>query len=318
MKPHWKWGAALALAVILWFVFPNLYQPQSINSILAWAPMIVLLALGQMVVIVSGGIDVSVGSTLGLSAMVLGTVVSKNLEMPLALQALLCLGVGALLGTFNWILISFAKIQPLIATIATLATFRGLAFLVGNGTTITGSMLPDPLLNLSGQGLQVGDITVSWLFLAATFVAVVFSFALKFTSIGRNVYAYGSQSQGAFRRGISERNVLFVAYCTSGALAGLAGGFYASRFGLVNPGTAGYGLELTAIAAVVIGGVKLSGGIGSVSGVVLSCLFLAVLNVALSVAGIGADWQLFVYGAVLLIALGLDRKRQPNLEAAKA
>ena len=318
MKPVWKWLAAGVVGILLWLVLPNLFESQSINSMLAWAPLILLLALGQMVVIVTGGIDVSVGSILGLSAMVLGVVVSKNLEMSLYQQFLLCLGPGAFLGAVNWLLISVAKIQPLIATIATLATFRGLAFLIGGGSTVTGSMLPDSLLNLSGEGVQVGEVTISWLLIIAVLLAVVSSFVLKFTAVGREIYAYGSQQQGAFRRGISERKVLLVAYCASGALAGLAGGFYASRFGLVHPGTAGYGLELTAIAAVVIGGTKLSGGVGKVSGVFLSCVFLAVLNVALSVAGIRADWQLFVYGIVLLTALGMDRKRQGSLEVVRA
>jgi rhamnose transport system permease protein len=155
---------------------------------------------------------------------------------------------------------------------------------------------------------------MSWLLIFAGVIAVVFGVALKFTPLGRAVYAYGSQPQGAFRRGISEPKVLFAVYCASGAMAGLAGGFYASRFGLVHPGTAGFGLELTAIAAVVIGGVKLTGGVGSVLGVVLSCLFFAVLNVTLSVAGIGADWQLSVYGLVLLTALAMDRLRQNSKE----
>lgn len=318
MKPVFKWAIAAIVLVCLWIGLPGVYEPLSINSILSWMPMILLVALGQMLVILTGGIDVSVGSILGLSAMILGIVVSKNLEMPLAQQFAICLGAGALCGAVNWALISFAKIQPLIATIATLATFRGLAFVAGEGSTITGSMLPDTLLNLSGEGVQLGEVTVSWLLIASVAIALVFSFALKFTSLGRNIYAYGSQPQGSFRRGISERTVLFAAYCASGAMAGLAGGFYASRFGLVHPGTAGYGLELTAIAAVVIGGTKLSGGIGTVGGVVASCAFLAILNVALSVAGIGADWQLFVYGVVLLAALGMDRKRQHPMETAPA
>jgi rhamnose transport system permease protein len=318
MNAFWKISLVLAVFIGLGIGLPNIFQSQSINSIVAWIPIVLLVALGQMIVIITGGIDVSVGSVLGLSAMVLGLTVSKNLDIPIWQQALLCLGTGAALGTVNWLLISTAKMQPLIATIATLATFRGLAFVVGGGSTITGSMLPDTLLNLSGQGIQIGEVTLSWLFLLSIFIAVAFGFALKFTPIGRAIFSCGSQPQGAFRRGISQPQVLFAAYVTSGAMAGLAGGFYASRYGLVHPGTAGEGMELTAIAAVVIGGTKLTGGVGSVLAVAASCAFLAILNVALSVAGIGADWQLFVYGAVLLIALGMDRRNKSAQEVAPA
>ena len=318
MTPVYKWAAAAIALIALFLALPDIFQPQSINSILSWIPLILLLALGQMIVVISGGIDVSIGSTLGLTAMVLGTVVSKNLDMPVPLQFLLCLGVGAGLGCFNGCLIAFAKIQPLVATIATLATFRGLAFIVNESSTITGSMLPPSLLDLSGNGIQIGSITAPWLLIFALNIAALFGFALKFTNQGREIFTYGSDQQGAFRRGVSEPKTLLVVYGLCGAMAGLAGGFYASRFGLVHPGTAGFGWELTAIAAVVIGGVKLSGGVGSVGGVIASCLFLAVLNVALSVARIGADWQLFTYGLVLLIALATDRKKKSSLEVARA
>jgi rhamnose transport system permease protein len=313
-----RFGGAAALVLALWLSLPSLFDSLAINSILAWLPMVLLVSLGQMIVIITGGIDVSVGSILGLSAMVLGLVVSKNLDMPIEQQFLICLGVGTILGSINWLLITTAKIQPLIATIATLAAFRGLAFIAGKGSTVTGSMLPDSLLNSSGQGIQAGDITFSWLLIGSVVIAICVSLGLKFLPWGRAVYAYGSQPQGSFRRGISERKVLFIAYAVCGALSGLAGGFYASRFAIVHPGTAGYGLELTAIAAVVIGGVKLTGGVGRVSGVAMSCLFLAVLNVGLRVAGISADWQLAVYGFVLLAALGMDRKRQLDKERLAA
>lgn len=318
MNSKSKIASFVLLLLGLWYFLPNLFQPQSINSMLAWIPIVLLLALGEMMVILTGGIDVSVGSILGLSAMVLGLSVSHQLGLPIWAQALLCLGVGALLGSLNWLLISVAKIQPLIATIATLATFRGISFLSGGGKTITGSMLPDCLLNLSGQGVQLGSVTVSWLLMVASAIALIVGFFLIRTSVGRSLYAFGSQPSGAFRRGISPAKIQWIAYSTSGMLAGLAGAFYASRYGLVHPGTAGEGLELTAIAAVVIGGTKLTGGSGSVLGVVASCAFLAVLNVGLSVAGIGADWQLFFYGLVLLFALGLDRRNKRALEVATA
>jgi rhamnose transport system permease protein len=140
------------------------------------------------------------------------------------------------------------------------------------------------------------------------------SLFLKFSILGREIYAFGSQPLRAFRSGISERKIHFMVFMISGACAGIGGWIYASRFGLVHPGTAGSGFELSVIAAVVVGGTKLTGGQGSVLKVILSCILLSLINVGLSVVGIDASWQMLVYGLVLLIAVMLGGKPLFKLE----
>ena len=290
MKSAWKWATFVLVLIGLKLLLPNLFVPQSVNSMLAWLPLILLLALGQLVVIISGGIDISVGSILGFSAMVLGVVVSKNLEMPIAQQMLICVVVGATLGMVNWGLIAFANIPVPHCYNRNSGDLQRAFIFSCRRQNNHRQHVARLFIELIWQrapfwGVHVlvapGRFTVGCCF--------VEHFALKFTHLGRSIYAYGSQPQSAFRRGISERRVLLAAYCASGSMAGLAGGFYASRFGLVHPGTAGNGLRPQPLQRSSSAAQSLLGGVGSVSRVAFSCLFLAVLNVALSVAGLGAD-----------------------------
>lgn len=292
--------------VALYFAAPRLFEPASLDSILLWLPLILVVALGQLLVVISGGIDVSVGSILGCSAMTMGVFLKSNPDVSILTMLGLASGVGLLLGLINGALVAYAKLPPLIVTIGTLATFRGLAFLVSQSQTITGSMLPDSLGKLANNGLQLGKVTVSWLALFAFALALVVGLWLRFSRAGRGIFAVGSQPEAASRRGLSVPKTQLLVYSISGLLAGAGGMIYASRFGLVHPGTAGRGLELTVIAAVAIAGTKLTGGTGSVAKVTLSGLLLSILTVSLSVFGVPADFQLLLYGLVLLIAVCSD------------
>jgi rhamnose transport system permease protein len=152
--------------------------------------------------------------------------------------------------------------------------------------------------------------------LIAAFVAVLAYLFLHFTKPGRNVYAIGGNPDAAQLRGIPVQITTFLVYTITGAMAGLAGILYASRFGFVNPGETGVGFELTVIAAVVIGGTNVFGGSGTVLGVALGCLLLGTINVALAVLGIAATWQLAVYGFVILLAVTVDAIIQRELRRA--
>ena len=269
-------------------------------------PLITVVAMGEMAVIVTRGIDISVGSILGFAGIAVGLIFRSNPHFPVGLSFLAGLGVGAALGFVNAALVTWGRLSSLIVTIATLAAFRGLAFLLSKGEQIDSSMIPDSLTSLAGQGIGFGPITVSWLLVLALAVALLIAFIVKFTCLGRNLYAYGGNPEGAYLRGVSPNRVNLTVYTLCGALAGLAGVLYAARFGFVNPGSAGQGFELTVIAAVVIGGVKLTGGSGSVLGVLLGCLLLSCINVALAVLGIDANWQTLAYGLVILVAVCVD------------
>ncbi|HEY3779924.1 MAG TPA: ABC transporter permease [Fimbriimonadaceae bacterium] len=285
---------------------PRFFGPKSIDSILLWLPLITVVAMGEMLVIVTREIDISVGSMLGFTGIAVGLMFKANPHLSVPVAILAGLGVGLLLGFVNGALVTWGKISSLIVTIGTLAGFRGLSFLVSKGDEIDSSMVPDSLTSLSTKGIHVGHVTISVLLIIALVVAVITALFLRFARLGRDIYAMGNNPQAAYLRGISPNKITMFVFCVAGALGGLAGVMYAARFGFVNPGSAGQGFELTVIAAVAIGGVKLMGGSGSVFGVLMGCLLLSCINVALSVLGIDANWQLLAYGLVILAAILLD------------
>jgi rhamnose transport system permease protein len=285
---------------------PRFFQPQSIESVLLWMPLITVAAMGQLLVVVTGGIDISIGSILAFSGIGVGLIYKANPNLPVFLALGLGLLLGLVLGFVNAALVTWGKLSPLIVTIGTMATFRGLTFLLSKGDQIDSSVLPDSLTGLAHTGPHIASVTISWLLIISLLFAAATAAFLKVTLLGRNVFAYGSNSQAAFLRGISGNAVTLTVYCVCGALSGLAGVMYAARFGFVNPGSAGQNFELTVIAAVAIGGTKLTGGSGSVAGVLLGCLLLSVINVALSVLGIDANWQMLSYGVVILVAILVD------------
>lgn len=291
---------------------PRFLAPRSLDSILLWMPIITVLALGQLLVVISGGIDISIGSILGCSGITVGLLLKDQPAMPVSLALGLGLLVGLVLGMVNAAIITWGKVAPLLVTIGTLAAFRGLCFLLSKGEQIDSSMIPDGLTALARNGISVGEVTFSWLLILALAVASLFAFGLSYFVGAKNLLAFGSNPTASHLRGISGNAVTFWVYAISGAVAGLGGVMYAARFGFVSPSSAGQGLELTVIAAVAIGGAKLTGGFGNVTGTLLGCFLLSSINVALSVLGIDANWQLLAYGTVILIAVlvdGISRRR---------
>ncbi|MCE9559818.1 MAG: ABC transporter permease [Armatimonadetes bacterium] len=300
-----------ALALIgLYFVAPRLFAADSINSILLWLPLILTVALGEFFVVVARGIDISVGSILGCSAMLVGVILRSNAELPLTLAFAAGGVLGLVLGLVNGLLVAAAKLPSLIVTIGTLASFRGLAFLIGKGETITASMVPDRLMQISSRGASLGGVTFTGIALLCTSLTVFAFLFVRFVPFGRAIFAFGGQPEAATRRGISGERVQLFVFTLSGFLAGIAGVIYLSRFGQVQPGAAGSGFELTVIAAVAIAGTKLTGGNGSILKVVLASVIVATLNVALSILGIDTNWQMLVYGIVLLLMVCGDGYRR--------
>lgn len=296
---------------------PRFLEPTSVNSVLLWIPLLTIVALGQMMVIVTRGIDVSVGSTLGLAGICVGMLFKSHPEMNVYLAAATGLAIGCGLGAVNGVLVSLLKVPPIIVTLGTLNLYRGLAFIVSGGEQVDSNNIPDALMRWSLEGpLHFGRITVPWILVLALAAAAGCHMFLQSTRTGRGVFALGSNPEAARLRGMPVGGVTLLVYTVCGGLAGLAGVLYASRYGFVNPATAGQGFELTVIAATVIGGTNIFGGSGSVAGVVLGCLLLGVINVALAVLGIAATWQLLVYGLVILIAMLLDSALQRRMRLA--
>lgn len=294
---------------------PNFLRPINIRSILLWTPLLVIIAGGEMMVIITRGIDVSVGSMLAFSGMVVGMIFRDNPGFNIFLGVFLGILIGSGLGAVNGVLIAWAKIPPIITTLGTLSVYRGLTFIVSGGRQIDPNHIPTALIRWSQRG-PFGLQWVPWVVIVALVVAILAAMFMRYTKRGRNIYAIGGNPDAARLRGIPVESTIFLVYLITGAAAGLAGILYASRFGFVNPGETGVGFELTVIAAVVVGGTNVFGGSGTILGVVLGSLLLGTINVALSVLGVASTWQLAVYGFVILLAVIVDAFIQRELQRA--
>lgn len=277
------------------------------NILLDWGP-VVLIAVGETFVVVSGGIDLSVGSTIGFSG-VIGAFAMRDLTtsghgetFTLLVGTLVCLLVGAAVGLLNAILINKAKLVPFIATLATLGAGAGLNIVMTNGAPIAGG--PPKAILLSNSWL--GPFSKPILVVIA--IVVVCGLFLHLARFGRYTFAIGSNAFAARAAGISVPRHLTKVYMLSGGLAGLAGMFFYIRLGSGAP-SSGDGAELDAIAAVVIGGALLSGGVGRLSGTVLGALILTTVTSGLIIIGVAPNWKKVVVAILIAAAVSAQGLR---------
>jgi rhamnose transport system permease protein len=303
-------GALALLIAVTAILEPRFIHADSLRNLALNASIFAILAVGQTLVIITRNVDLSVGSVLGLSAFFAGDLLSKHPGLALPVVFLLCIALGAACGVFNGILVTWGQVPALVVTLGTLYAFRGLAFLWTNGRQVNAETLPDPFLNLGSDSIAGVPILV----LIALAIVVVVGQWLRDYRPGRELYAIGSNPDGAKLAGVrSERRVL-AAFVLSGALAGLGGVLFTARFGTVDA-TAGVGYELTVIAAAVVGGVAIFGGTGSVYGAALGALLLTTITSSLIVLKVPAFWQQASIGALLLLAIALDRLVAVRVEA---
>jgi ribose transport system permease protein len=287
------------LLVGLAVVSPVFATPSNLFNIALQSSINALLAFGMTFVILTAGIDLSVGSLLAISgALAGGLMVGGGLPWPLA--ALVGLAAGTALGAINGIAITAFRIPPFIATLAMLSIGRGLTQLYTGGRPFTGL---DPAFNQLGQG-EIGPVPIPVMLMIVVVAAgwVV----LRFTVFGRHVYAVGSNPEAARLAGVPVAAVLVAVYAISGLLAALGGLVITARLSSAQP-TAGAGFELDAIAAVVVGGMSLSGGEGSIIRSLIGALIIGVLNNGLNLLNVDPFVQPVVKGLVILVAVGLDR-----------
>ncbi|HZZ42012.1 MAG TPA: ATP-binding cassette domain-containing protein [Tepidisphaeraceae bacterium] len=275
------------------------------RSILLYIPLIAVMAMGQMMVIISRNIDLSVGSILGLSSIIIGFIFVNHPGFPLYAAALLSIGIGAALGLFNGVLVAYLRIPSIIATLGTLSAYRGLIFMYSGSKQVDTNFIPQRLIDLSNY-----PTPVPWIVLFAAFLSLATYLFLKYTRFGREVYAIGSNPSAALLRGIKVRRDLALIFTITGALSGLAGLMWASRFPTINPGSVGSGYELIVISAVIIGGTSVFGGSGSVLGVLLGCILIGTVNIALPALNISGFYQLAIYGLAILVAAAIDHFTQ--------
>lgn len=292
----------LVLVIAVTLRAPSFLTLDNFREILLNISILSIVALAQTMVILTHGIDLSVSSMIGLVAMMVAFVVSEHPGMPVLVSVLLGMILGSILGMFNSVIITFGKVPPIIATLGTLSIFRGLIFYYSQGTWINSFELPANFKLLSkGAPLGLPNMVV-----IALVVAVVVYYFLSHTRTGREIFAVGSNEDAAQFAGIRKQRIIFLVYVLSGLLSGLAAVLWASRFESAQTNTA-LGFELQTVAAAVVGGVSISGGVGTVPGVLLGALLLGIIQNALTLIRISPFWQLAAQGFLILIAVISDK-----------
>lgn len=298
-------GAFVAVVAVTAVVSPSFLSAQGVHDLFLNASIIGLLAIGQTLLVITRNIDLSVGSVMGLTAYLSGQLFLADQETPTLLVVLAGMALGAVCGAINGALVAVAKVPALVVTLGTLYVFRGLDHGWASATGVlqinADQMSPDFLAFGSGSVLGIPNLT-----LIMVVALAVAGYALHNWRSGRELYAIGSNPDAARLAGIPAGKRVFSAFVISGALVGLAGVLHASYFGTINA-SVGTGEELSVVAAVVVGGVAIFGGSGTVLGAVLGALLLTTITSALPILGVPAFWQRAVDGAALLLAISLDR-----------
>jgi rhamnose transport system permease protein len=302
----------LILVVAVTLRAPSFLTVDNFNDILLNISILAIVALAQTMVIITHGIDLSVSSMIGLVGMMVAFVVKENPEMPVLLSIVLGMALGSVLGTFNGLIITFGKVPPIIATLGTLSIYRGLVFFYSQGTWINSFELPANFKSLSkGTPLGLPNMVI-----IAILVAVIVYYFLNYTRTGRDTFAVGSNPDAAQFAGIRKQRITFLVYLISGLLSGLAAVLWVSRFESAQTNTA-LGFELQTVAASVVGGVSISGGVGTVTGVLLGALLLGIIQNSLTLIRISPFWQLAAQGLLILIAVISDKWILSRVERTK-
>ncbi len=294
---------ALALLVLVTYLINPLFlTPQGVKDLLLNATIVMILAAGQTLLIITRNIDLSVGSMLGLVAFGTGSIFAAMPDLPIFAVFVIGMAFGALLGAINGLLVTAAKVPALVITLGTLYVFRGLNNAWAGGKQYFAGDRPDAFGALSVDTVLGFPIIT----LVAILVVAAVAVYMAGTRPGRDLYAIGSDPDAATAFGIKVSKRVFLAFLANGALAGLAGVLYASRFNSVGA-TTGTGMELTVVAAAVVGGVAIFGGSGTVTGAALGALLLTTITSSLTALRVDKFWQQAIVGVLILTAIIIDR-----------
>ncbi|MCB5195574.1 ABC transporter permease [Deefgea salmonis] len=292
--------ALLVLATGLAITSPDFLTVGNLLNVFRQVSINALIAFGMTLVILLGGIDLSVGSILALSSVLTALMLSHGIDPVVATSVGVLAGAG--MGMLNGLVISKGKVAPFIATLGMMTILRGLSLVFSDGRPISG--LHSDFFAMLGGGYVAGLIPVPVIIMLVMFA--VFWFVLKKTVFGRHVYAVGGNEEAARLSGINTDRIKIWVYTLSGAMAATAGMILTSRLSSAQP-TAGTGYELDAIAAVVLGGTSLTGGRGWIFGTLVGALLIGILNNGLNLLGVSSFYQQVIKGVVILLAVLLDR-----------
>lgn len=297
--------AIVALVALIAARFPGFVRPQNLANVYNDTSILIILALGQMAVILTRCIDLSMAASLALCGMVAAMLNAAMPGLPIPLVILVAMALGAALGAVNGLLVWKLDIPPIVVTLGTLTIYRGLIFLLSGGAWINAHQMSDAFKALP-RGAILGFPLLTWLSLAM--IALMFV-VMRRTPLGRAFFAVGGNPHAAVYTGIDVGRTRFSAYCLSGTLAGLSGYLWVSRYAVAYVDIAA-GFELDIIAACVIGGVSIAGGIGSVAGTVLGALFLGIIKNALPVIDISPFAQMAISGTVIIVAVAVNARAE--------
>jgi rhamnose transport system permease protein len=299
----------LILLAVFGAIEPRFFRSDNLSAILSSVGILMVVGAGQTLVIVTRNIDLSVGSTLGLAAMVMGMVARSKPDFPIIGLIIIAMVVGGICGVLNGLLVSYGKIPSIIATLGTLAIIRGAVFVVSNNVQIDPNDVPKGIIELS----TTSPVGIPWLLIFAFLSIVLVWYVSSKTLLGKRVYAVGSNPEGAVSRGLSFNKITIMVFMFVGVLAGLGGVLYTARYATINPADVGRGLEFDVISAVVIGGTNIFGGSGTALGTALGCMLIGILSNGLTVVGVSPFWKACATGFLILAAVAIDnlvRKKQ--------
>ncbi len=302
-RETWLALAILALLVAINFRAPGFTAPGNLASIFNDTSILLILALGQTVVILTRCIDLSVAANVALSGMVVALINQAMPGVPVPALIVVAPLFGLALGAINGVLVWKLDIPSIVVTLGTLTIYRGLTFLVAGGQWVNADeMTPGFIAFTRAEFLDLPML--SWV---AIIVTIGFFVTMTRTPVGRAIYAVGVNPTAAVYAGIDVGRTMFIAFCISGLVAGLCGYLWVSKFVIASSETA-IGYELQVIAACVIGGVSIAGGVGTVGSAVLGALFLGVIGRALPVINVSPFWQMAISGAAIIIAVALNAR----------
>lgn len=296
--------AQLAMAILVLIAaialrFPAFVAPQNLANVFNDTAPLMILAIGQMIVILTKCIDLSVTATLALTGMIAALMNGAGVPLPLILLAVVAM--GAALGAVNGLLVWKVGIPSIVVTLGTMTIYRGVVFLITNGKWVNAHEMSDGFKALPRMVL-LGLPVMSWVAIA---LIAVFAVVMARTALGRSFFAVGGNPHAAVYTGINVGRTQFVAFVFSGALAGLTGYLWVARYAVAYVDVAS-GFELDVVAACVIGGISIAGGIGSIHGAILGALFLGVIKNALPVINISPFWQMAISGTAIILAVAFN------------
>lgn len=289
-------GAILLLIGAIALRFPAFVAPQNLANVFNDTAPLMILAIGQMIVILTKCIDLSMAATLAMTGMVAALL--NGMGVPLPLIIMIAVLLGALMGAINGVLVWRLGIPSIVVTLGTMTIYRGAIFLLTNGKWVNAHEMTDAFKALP-RSMILGLPVMGWTALA---IIAIFAVIMTRTSFGRAFYAVGGNPHAAVYVGLDVGRSQFAAFVISGALAGLTGYLWVARYAVAYVDNAG-GFELDVVAACVIGGISIAGGVGTVAGAILGALFLGIIKNALPVIGISPFWQMAISGTAILLAV---------------